>query len=137
MLSSLCAHSCTIQGSGTVSAQCLGCDLLGLSLTLCMCLLQEEDVMHLLGAGMPVLADMLPSQQLLELMKLREMVDNAHREAAAADAAVAAVAKVRLAHHQHCAESLIWIAFTVYAMLLGATACCKLLVLVAAATGGV
>eukprot|EP00877_Chromochloris_zofingiensis_P008619 jgi/Chrzof1/400/Cz01g14140.t1 len=64
---------------------------------------KEEDVMHLLGAGMPVLADMLPSQQLLELMKLREMVDNAHREAAAADAAVAAVAKI-LAIKQDAAE---------------------------------
>ena len=58
--------------------------------------LAEESMAYLLGPGLNLLADMLPDQDLERLLVLRDDVEDTHREATAADAAVAAVAKVRL-----------------------------------------
>jgi hypothetical protein len=58
--------------------------------------LAEESMAYLLGPGLNLLADMLPEQDLERLLVLRDEVEDTHREATAADAAVAAVAKVRM-----------------------------------------
>eukprot|EP00775_Hariotina_reticulata_P002519 gene2520-2821_t len=56
--------------------------------------LKEEDLLYLMGPGMPVLARHVAPDQMLEVMRLNEMLAEAQRNAAAANAAVAAVDKI-------------------------------------------
>jgi hypothetical protein len=62
--------------------------------------LHEDDVMYLLGPGMPVMARFVAPEELLEVIKLNELASEAQRSKAAAEAAVEAVEQVGV--HVEC-----------------------------------